>query len=139
MNNLNLFLPINLKKTEKKKTKRKKTKRKKTEKKKKTERKKPRERKPRERKQRERNLINKTKAMPRTTQRKRIIQYLVAKTVSTNSFEESSNDKDIGLINEETPEELLAFIYAKRYLNPRISVPKSHDWSANILPKYDDI
>lgn len=76
--------------------------------------------------------------MPRTSQRIRIIQYLVAKTVWANSFQESSYIEDTGLINEETPEELLAFIYTKRYLEPRTPVPKSHEWCESVLPKYDD-
>ena len=84
--------------------------------------------------------------MPRTAERTRIIQNLEALVIWKNFFEDSDNesnkesddDVNFGFINEDTPEELLEFVYAQRYLEPRTSVPKSRDWIENILPKYDD-
>lgn len=88
--------------------------------------------------------------MPRTAERTRIVQYLEAMTI-WNLFEDSedeadneseneeSNDENFGFIDEETPEQLLEFVYATRYLEPRVSVPKSRDWSMNILPQYDEM
>ena len=75
-----------------------------------------------------------------------IVQNLETITLWKNLLEDSDDDineasdidEDSAVINEETPEDLLPFIYAERYLEPRISVPKSRDWSENVLPKYDD-
>jgi hypothetical protein len=57
----------------------------------------------------------------------------------TDDCEEQDNDDNFGLINEETPEELLEFVYAQRYLEPRNRIPKSRDWSENVLPNYDPV
>ena len=87
--------------------------------------------------------------MPRTSERTRIIQDLETlvlwKTfVDTSDSDDdtstdSSNDEELGLITEDTPEDLLLLLYGQRNLEPRTQVPKSRDWSDRILPSYDGL
>jgi DDE superfamily endonuclease len=83
--------------------------------------------------------------MPRTAERKKIIQNLEELIIWKNfeisddeDIEKELDDEFVDFIDMETPEELLALVHATRYLEPRAPVPKSRDWSENILPKYDD-
>ena len=46
-------------------------------------------------------------------------------------------DDNFGFVDEETPEELLEYVCAHRYLEPRNRIPKSRHWSENVLPNYD--
>src|SRR4051794_40125207 len=98
--------------------------------------------------------------MPRTAERTRIVQYLEAKTIwgiffgdlgdgadvgseseadegFENGVDEESENEE-GFIDGQTPEQLLELVYTSRYLEPRLSVPKSRDWSINVLPNYND-
>jgi len=85
--------------------------------------------------------------MPRTSERRKIIQQLEAYIVWQDFFEdwddietnEKDDDDNFGFIDQETPEELLQFVYAHRYLEPRNRIPKSRDWVENVLPNYDPV
>ena len=85
--------------------------------------------------------------MPRTSERRKIIQQLEAYIVWKDFFEdwddietnEKDDDDNFGFIDQETPEELLQFVYAHRYLEPRNRIPKSRDWVENVLPNYDPV
>ena len=86
--------------------------------------------------------------MPRISERTRTIQSLEAAIIWKDFFEswddsetdeEHGDDDDFGIIDQETPEELLAFVYAHRYLEPRNRIPKSRDWSENVLPNYGPV
>ena len=83
--------------------------------------------------------------MPRKSERKEITEYLEAYIVWKDFFEDleankepdHGDDNNFGIITEDTPEELLEFLYAQRYLQPRNRIPKSRHWSENVLPNLD--
>jgi len=85
--------------------------------------------------------------MPRTSERAKIIQELEAYIVSKDFLDDwadfetnkQQDDNNLGFIDLETPEELLEFLYAHRYLEPRNRIPKSRHWSENVLPNYDPV
>lgn len=78
--------------------------------------------------------------MPRSSERRRIIETLEALIVWENLAESSDEEEldDDDEITGDNPEELLELIYSQRYLEPRVLVPKSREWAERVLPNHDD-
>jgi len=83
--------------------------------------------------------LNPQSKMPRTSERQKVIEFLEAYAIAKEFLESSDDEECDGEDIFDDPVELLALATSRRYLQPRIEVPKSRHWLKEVLPNLDPL